>query len=110
MAAAGIAGAASRAFAATATSVPDPVVDTRHGRVRGQRGVAGGYKFFCVPYGASTEGEGRFMAPKPPAAWAGVREVPKQALIAPQTISSASAPGSRRAARALAARRAASVT
>ncbi|MCC6633129.1 MAG: carboxylesterase/lipase family protein [Gammaproteobacteria bacterium] len=100
MAAAGIAGAASRAFAATATSVPDPVVDTRHGRVRGQRGVAGGYKFFCVPYGASTEGEGRFMAPKPPAAWAGIREVPKQALIAPQIDPKAvpSAPGSRRAA------------
>jgi para-nitrobenzyl esterase len=68
--------------------------------VRGERGVGGGYKFFCVPYGASTAGEGRFMPPKPPVAWAGIREVPKQASIAPQLDPQATPaqPGSRRAA------------
>ena len=99
-AALGVAGAASRAFAAAAAPATDPVVETRHGKVRGQRGVAGGYKFFCVPYGASTEGAGRFMPPKPPLAWAGIREVPGQALIAPQIDPKAvpAQPGSRRAA------------
>lgn len=77
-----------------------PVVETTFGRVRGERGVGGGYKFLCVPYGASTAGEGRFMPPRPPAPWAGIREVPKQALIAPQLDPKATpAPaGSRRAA------------
>ncbi len=70
------------------------------GKVRGQRGVYGGYKFFCVPYGASTAGAGRFMPPKPPVPWAGIRDVPKQAIIAPQIDPTAtpSVPGSRRAA------------
>ncbi len=83
-----------------AAAVNEPVVETTSGKVRGQRGVAGGYKFFCVPYGASTAGEGRFMPPRPPAPWADIREVPKQAIIAPQLDPAAKAaePGSRRAA------------
>jgi para-nitrobenzyl esterase len=83
-----------------AAPVSDPVVETAYGKVRGQRGVAGGYKFFCVPYGASTAGAGRFMPPKPAVPWAGIREVPQQAIIAPQIDPTAtpSVPGSRRAA------------
>jgi para-nitrobenzyl esterase len=83
------------AFAAAS----EPVVETKHGRVRGMRGVAGGYKFFCVPYGASTAGEGRFMPPKPPVPWSGVRENPKAASISPQLDPAAAPapPGSRRA-------------
>jgi para-nitrobenzyl esterase len=94
------AAAAPQMLAAAATPVGEPVVETRYGRVRGQRGAGGGFKFFCVPYGASTEGTGRFMPPKPPAAWAGIRDVPKQAFIAPQLNPQAPAPvpGSRRAA------------
>jgi para-nitrobenzyl esterase len=78
----------------------DPVVETTFGKVRGQRGVYGGYKFFCVPYGASTAGDGRFMPPRPAVPWAGIRDVPKQAIIAPQIDPTAtpSVPGSRRAA------------
>ena len=78
----------------------DPVVETTFGKVRGQRGVYGGYKFFCVPYGASTAGDGRFMPPRSPTPWAGIRDVPKQAIIAPQ-IDPAATPapaGSNRAA------------
>jgi para-nitrobenzyl esterase len=67
-----------------AAAASDPVVETTFGKVRGQRGVYGGYKFFCVPYGASTAGIGRFMPPRSPAPWAGIREVPRQAIIAPQ--------------------------
>jgi para-nitrobenzyl esterase len=92
-----------RTFAAapaSATSVANPVVETSFGKVRGQHGVAGGYKFFCVPYGAATGGDGRFMPPRPPVPWAGIREVPAQAIIAPQLDPTATpaVPGSRRAA------------
>ncbi|MEO8309305.1 MAG: carboxylesterase family protein [Pseudomonadota bacterium] len=78
----------------------DPVVETTLGKVRGQRAVHGGYKFFCVPYGASTGGAARFMPPKPAPAWAAIREVPPQAIIAPQVDPTATpaVPGSRRAA------------
>jgi para-nitrobenzyl esterase len=97
-----IAGVALSAAGTLLRAAPagDPVVETTFGKVRGQRGVYGGYKFFCVPYGASTEGAGRFMPPKPAQPWAGIREVPKQAIIAPQIDPAAtpSVPGSRRAA------------
>ena len=65
-----LAGAAAMAVAGSAASTvargaaAEPVVETTAGKVRGQRGVAGGYSFFCVPYGASTAGEGRFMPPR----------------------------------------------
>jgi para-nitrobenzyl esterase len=95
----GIAGALGSA-PVRAAAAAEPVVETTYGKVRGQRGVYGGHKFFCVPYGASTADAGRFMPPKPPVPWAGIREVPKQAIIAPQLDPTAtpSAPGSRRAA------------
>ncbi|MEO6184813.1 MAG: carboxylesterase family protein [Steroidobacteraceae bacterium] len=90
--------AAGTGLARAASS--EPVVETAFGKVRGERGVAGGYKFFCVPYGASTAGAGRFMPPKPAVPWAGIRDNPPQATIAPQLDPTATpAPaGSRRAA------------
>jgi para-nitrobenzyl esterase len=85
---------------ARGAAASDAVVETMFGKVRGQRGLYGGYKFFCVPYGASTAGAGRFMPPKPPQPWPGIREVPKQAIIAPQLDPTATPapPGSNRAA------------
>jgi len=62
----------------------DPVVDTTAGKVRGEPGAGGGYRFLCVPYGASTAGAGRFMPPRPPVPWAGVRGPLQHALISPQ--------------------------
>ena len=46
---------------------------TQYGKVRGllKDGV---HQFWGVPYGASTAGANRFMPPKPPAAWSGVRD------------------------------------
>jgi para-nitrobenzyl esterase len=69
----------------------DAVVETTAGKVRGLR-VDGAYAFTCVPYGASTAGEGRFMPPRPVAPWAGVRDVPAQRVIAPQVDPTAPPP------------------
>jgi para-nitrobenzyl esterase len=60
-----------------------PVVETSLGRVRGyldQRVNA----FRGVPYGASTAGANRFLPPRKPQAWTGVRDAFELGLRAPQ--------------------------
>jgi para-nitrobenzyl esterase len=60
-----------------------PVVETASGRVRGAiiEDVAA---FKCIPYGAPTSGANRFMPPRKPAAWAGVRDALEYTGHAPQ--------------------------
>ena len=67
-------GAALRAAAQeTRLTSVGGTTQTRAGRVRGllKDGV---HQFWGVPYGASTDGANRFMPPKEPAAWSGVRD------------------------------------
>jgi len=49
------------------------IAKTRHGRVRGllKEGV---HQFWGVPYAASTAGSNRFMPPRPPQSWSGVKD------------------------------------
>ena len=60
-----------------------PIVETTAGRVRGAwiEGVAA---FKTIPYGAPTSGANRFLPPKPPVAWDGVRDTLEYAGHAPQ--------------------------
>ncbi|HYL75093.1 MAG TPA: carboxylesterase family protein [Bryobacteraceae bacterium] len=60
--------------------------DTQYGKVQGIAN-AGIKEFKGIPYGATTAGKNRYMAPKKPAAWTGVRECLAYGQINPQTIS-----------------------
>ena len=59
-------------------------VETTSGKVQG---IANGRvkEFKGIPYGASTAGKNRFMPPKKPAPWTGVRECIGYGPISPQT-------------------------
>ena len=59
--------------------------DTAYGRVQGIQ-TTGIKEFKGIPYGASTAGRNRFMPPKKPAGWKGVRECLAHGQISPQAL------------------------
>jgi para-nitrobenzyl esterase len=63
-----------------------PAVETTSGKIRGVI-QAGTHTFRGVPYGASTAGGNRFMPPRKPEPWAGVRETFQNGPTAPQLSS-----------------------
>ena len=71
----------TRAIAAVA----GPVVDTRDGKVQGQT-LNGIHMFRGIPYGADTAGRNRFMPPKRPSPWSGVRAATAWGHVAPQKV------------------------
>jgi para-nitrobenzyl esterase len=85
------AAAAPKALAQTAglgTGAPSSKIflttQTASGKVQG---IANGptWEFRGIPYGAPTGGRNRFMPPKPPAPWTGVRECFAYSQVNPQT-------------------------
>ena len=68
--------------------MPDPVVQTSRGALRGI-GVGGVHAFLGVPYAQAA----RFEAPVPVAEWTGVRDAQAFGPMAPQTDPRADAPG-----------------
>jgi para-nitrobenzyl esterase len=68
---------------AVAIAAPAPVVTTAGGKVQGVQ-VEGAAAYLGVPYGADTGGANRFLPPKPPVAWAGVRSADKMGPRCPQ--------------------------
>ena len=78
--------------ATIATSAESPVADTSAGKVRGivNNGVS---VFRGIPYGASTAGANRFMPPRKPESWTGIRNAFENGQTAPQLMPAASAIG-----------------
>jgi para-nitrobenzyl esterase len=67
-------------------AVPGAVIETAGGKLRGtmHNGI---HAFKGIPYGASTAGPNRFMAPVKPAPWTGVRDAFKFGPWSPQKMS-----------------------
>jgi para-nitrobenzyl esterase len=77
--------------AAVATADDAPVAETASGKIRGV--TSDGVRVFKgIPYGASTAGANRFMAPRKPEPWAGVREAIAYAGRSPQASGAAQRP------------------
>jgi para-nitrobenzyl esterase len=71
---------------------PSPIVEIASGKIRGvtERGV---HVFKGVPYGAPTGGKNRFMPPKKPESWSGVRDTIAYGFSSPQRDPALPAPG-----------------
>jgi len=77
---------AARSAKAAETRGEGPVATTAAGKIRGaMQGKVMAFK--GVPYGASTEGEGRFMPAAKPQPWAGVRDALELGPASPQVPS-----------------------
>ncbi len=78
--------------AAAPNSSGTPIVTIEGGAVRGVA-MPGGYAFHGLPYAAPPIGNLRWRAPRPPAAWDGVRDATEFAPSCPQPLSPFLPPG-----------------
>ena len=79
----GAAGVAAAMAGPALAAEAGPVATTAYGRIRGE--ARGSVKVFLgVPYGADTGGANRWLPPKPPAKWTGIRDALAYGPAAPQ--------------------------
>jgi para-nitrobenzyl esterase len=76
--------APATAVLAHAQTQDSVIAETAFGKIRGEE-VQGVKIFKGVPYGASTAGQNRFMPPKDPAPWTGVRDALHYGPSTPQS-------------------------
>lgn len=85
---AGLSAASLFSGTALALAGPSPVTETRYGKVRGDEIVGDNgnstLAFKGIPYGADTSGKHRFMPPRNPESWAGVKDCTAYGFSAPQ--------------------------
>jgi para-nitrobenzyl esterase len=67
----------------THTRLDDPMIEIASGKLCGGTTPAG-YSFKGIPYGGSTAGVNRFLAPSPAPTWRGMREARDVGLRCPQ--------------------------
>src|SRR5580693_9764147 len=79
--------AGARAALAVPFATEAPIANTADGKLRG-RTEDGIHVFRGVPYGADTSGKNRFMPPRKPAPWTGVRDAVAWGHVAPQPLPS----------------------
>jgi para-nitrobenzyl esterase len=80
------ASAQTRPAASVASGGLFSMVETASGKVQGIT-TTGIHEFKGIPYGAPTGGKNRYLPPKKPAPWAGVRECFAHGQVCPQTLS-----------------------
>jgi para-nitrobenzyl esterase len=80
--AASIATAASAA-AASPSAAADLIVQTQQGKLEGQASKSA-YSFLGIHYGADTGGNNRFLPPKPPESWPGIKKADQMGNRCPQ--------------------------
>jgi len=66
-----------KSMSAAAKSDEDLIANTVYGKLKGGVAENGAVYFKGVPYGADTSGKNRFLPPKKPASWQGVRDATK---------------------------------
>ncbi|WP_261554186.1 carboxylesterase/lipase family protein [Frankia tisae] len=64
--------------------MPDIVIETSSGRIRGTTTPSGVHVFKGIPYGGSVAGANRFQPARPPEPWTGVRDALAYGPTAPQ--------------------------
>lgn len=76
------------ALAHATDSSSGPVVETKHGKIRGLS-AEGAHIFKGIHYGAPTAGAMRLLPPVPPRPWTGVYDAFEYGPLAPRNLSSA---------------------